>query len=164
MPPASTLRIVPLTLDQANQLVTQLHRHHPAARGCRFCIGVIDQAGTLRGAAIIGRPVSRHIDQHAVAEVTRLVTDGCPNACSALYGAAARAAKVIGYQRIQTYILADEPGTTLRAAGWTLDAFVPGGKWSYGRRGGNDRHPTGPKQRWGKDLNPPAPAPIEARP
>ena len=40
-----------------------------------------------------------------VVEVTRLCTDGTKNACSFLYGAAARIAKEMGYKQIQTYIL-----------------------------------------------------------
>ena len=43
-------------------------------------------------------------------EVLRVATDGTPNACSALLGAAARAAKALGYLRIQTYPLPDEGG------------------------------------------------------
>lgn len=156
------MRVIPLTLDQANHLVEQLHRHHKPARGHRFSLGLLDDAGGLRGAAIVGRPVARQIDQHAVAEVSRLVTDGVPNGCSTLYGAAARVAREMGFERIQTYILAEEPGVTLRAAGWTLDMVTSGGKWSYGRRGGNDDHPTGPKQRWSRTLNPPAPRLTEA--
>lgn len=150
------MRVIPLTLDRANALVAEWHRHHKPARGHRYSLGLVDDVGALRGAAIVGRPVARQVDQHSVAEVTRLVTDGIPNGCSILYGAAARVARAMGFERIQTYILAEEPGVTLRAAGWTLDHVTLGGRWSYGRRPGNDDHPTGPKQRWSRTLNPPA--------
>lgn len=85
--------IVPLTLKQANDLVLTLHRHHKPVVGHRFSLGVKDEEGTLVGAVIVGRPVSRELAQYEVAEVTRLVTNGAFNACSALYAAAARVSK-----------------------------------------------------------------------
>ena len=122
---------VPLTIKQANLLVEELHRHHKACRGHRFSIGAKESAtGRLVGAVIVGRPVSRGIDPYNVAEVSRLVTDGTKNACSFLYAAAARAAKAIGFKYIQTYILEDEPGISLRAAGWKLDGVTRGGDWN----------------------------------
>ena len=54
------------------------------ARGCCFCLGVKDDAGVLRGVAIVGRPNARMLQNGLTAEITRLATDGCPNACSAL--------------------------------------------------------------------------------
>src|SRR5579859_6246851 len=99
------LYVVPLTLKQANAMVLALHRHHKPCVGHRFSLGIVDSNGTIRGAAIVGRPVSREIDQYSVAEVNRLVTDGCSNACSALYAACARVAKEMGFVKIQTYIL-----------------------------------------------------------
>ena len=55
-------------------------------------------------------------------EILRVCTDGSRNACSFLYGALSRAAFALGYRRCVTYTLATEPGTSPRAAGWTLDA------------------------------------------
>jgi hypothetical protein len=75
----------------------------------------------LIGAVIVGRPVARRVNHQTTLEVTRLVTDGSPNACSFLYGAAARAAKALGYDKIQTYILESELGTSLVAAGWECE-------------------------------------------
>lgn len=112
-----SLRIVPLTLREANQLVLRWHRHHGPTVGGRFAIGLAD-GSELVGAAIIGRPVARMLDDGTTAEVTRLVTDGSPNACSMLYAAAWRAWRAMGGHRLITYILATEPGTSLKAAGW----------------------------------------------
>jgi hypothetical protein len=53
-------------------------------------------------------------------EVTRLCTTGHKNACSFLYGAAARATFALGYHRIGTYVLLSEDGASLRASGWRL--------------------------------------------
>lgn len=50
-----TLRIVPLTLKQANDLVAALHRHHQPVVGHRFSIGVKDGHDILRGAPDVAR-------------------------------------------------------------------------------------------------------------
>ena len=148
------MRIVHLELAEANDLVARLHRHHKPVVGHRFSIGARDAAGRLVGAAIVGRPVARMTDHHATLEVTRLVTDGTPNACSLLYGAAARAARALGYAKIQTFILHGETGASLRAAGWEFEADSQGGLWAHtdGKPRREDQ-PLGPKQRWAKHLN-----------
>lgn len=148
-----TLEIIPLTLKQANELVSKLHRHHKPVRGHRFSIG-LQRDGELCGAVVIGRPVARKNDQYLWAEVTRLVTDGSLNACSRLYAAAARAAKEMGFKRIQTYILQEEPGTSLKAAGWEFDHVTSGGDWNCpSRKGRRVDQPQQSKQCWKKDLN-----------
>ena len=147
----SRLRIVPLTLRQANGLVADLHRHHKPVQGHRFSIGC-EKDGTLVGAAIVGRPVARMTDAYRVAEVTRLVTDGTPNACSMLYGAAARAAQAMGYDSIQTFILDSEPGTSLKAAGWTVIGNTEASDgWESRGRLWTDLPPLA-KVKWGKRL------------
>jgi hypothetical protein len=98
--------------------------------------------GEVRGVVIVGRPVSRMRDDGMTLEVTRLCTDGTENACSFLYGAAARAAFALGYKRIGTYILKSEPGTSLKAAGWKLIGERGGGSWSVPSRPRVDKHPT----------------------
>jgi len=67
------------------------------------------------------------LDDGKTLEVARLVTDGTPNACSALYQAAARIATEMGYAKIQTYILEKETGLSLEAAGWTREKRGCGG-------------------------------------
>lgn len=149
------MRLVPLSLRQANALVEQLHRHHKPARGGRFFSGCMVE-DRLVGAAIVSRPVGREIDQWKVAEVVRLVTDGTPNACSFLYGATARIAKAMGFERIQTYILASEPGTSLKAAGWTFSHMTDGRNWNTKARGGRrEDQPMEDKQCWVKVLKAP---------
>ena len=131
-------------LDEANAFVARLHRHHKSVVGHLFSLGAVLN-GELVGVAIVGRPVARMRDDGETAEVTRLCTDGTRNACSFLYGAAARAAFALGFKRIGTYILASETGTTLKAAGWRLIGQTAGGSWSRPSRGRNDKHPTEPK-------------------
>lgn len=101
------MRVIPLTLKQANALVDELHRHHKPVRGHRFSLGLIDDDEILRGSVICGRPVARGCDPYLTLEVTRLVTDGTRNACSILYAAAARTAQAMGFDRIQNLYLGD---------------------------------------------------------
>lgn len=148
------MTIVPLTLKQANALVGELHRHHKPVHAHRFSIGA-RKGDKLVGAAIVARPVAHNTPQYEVAEVVRLVTDGTKNAPSSLYGASARAAKAMGFWKIQTFILEDEPGTSLIAAGWEFDGWTDGGDWNRPSRGGRRTdQPQGRKQRWKKILNP----------
>ena len=148
----SRIRIVPLELADANAFVAAYHRHHQPVVGHRFSLGAIAD-GKLVGAVIVGRPVARLINQRTVLEVTRLVADGTPNACSALYGAAARAGKAMGYERIHTYILDSETGVSLRAAGWRSDGFTNGDTWDRPNRSRPDIQPLNVKQKWSKRLN-----------
>lgn len=148
------MRIVPLTLDQANDLVERWHRHHVPVRGYRFAIGVETKHGALVGAAIVGRPVGFRNPQYRWCEVTRLVTNGHPNACSKLYAACARIAREMGFERIQTFILDVEDGKSLVAAGWEFDQVSRGGDWNQPSRSGRRTdQPSQPKQRWKKELN-----------
>lgn len=127
------LRLIHVELKEANEFVEKFHRHHRRIQGHRFSIGAtLDDV--LVGVAIVGRPVGG-ANQGQWVEVTRCCTDGTRNACSFLYGAAARAAKALGYSRIQTYILKSELGVTLRAAGWQFDrlSHPPGWRNDGGR-------------------------------
>lgn len=144
-----SLRVVPCTLRQANDFVGKEHRHHPPAVGHKFSVAVAD-GDRLAGVAIAGRPVARGLSQYKTLEVVRVCTDGTPNACSMLYGAVARIAAAMGYDRrnVITYTLATEPGTSLRAAGWVRDKDVRGRSWDTPSRPRVDRHPTEDKIRW----------------
>lgn len=119
------LHLVPVRFKDARAFISAWHRHHRPPVGCKFCVGVADDHGTLRGVAIIGRPIARHYDNGMTVEVTRTATDGTPNANSMLYAAAWRAAKALGYRRLITYTQAGETGATLRAAGWHVLAERP---------------------------------------
>ena len=145
------MKLVHVELKEANEFVGRLHRHNKPVTGHRFSIGAV-QDGELVGVCIVGRPVARMTDQKNTVEVTRLCTDGTKNACSFLYGAAARAAKALGYKAIQTYVLESEPGTSLRAAGWDKIGEVPGKSWNTPSRPRGDSTPLGPKVKYGKLL------------
>ncbi len=156
-----SLRVRPLTLATANELVAQMHRHHKPAVGHRFSLGAYE-GDELVGAVIVGRPVARKTCQYTIAEVIRLVTNGHKNACSFLLGRSARVAGAMGFAKIQTFTLPEEGGASLRAAGWVLEQVItpPIGGWSS--RAGRfsaplfdglieeDFQPQGPKSRWAR--------------
>lgn len=143
----SELCVVPVSLAEANAFVAAHHRHHQPVVGHKFSIGITDEK-QLRGVVIVGRPVARARDDGWTLEVTRLCTDGTPNACSALYAAAWRAARAMGYRRIGTYILKEEPGSSLKAAGWKAIHETPGRSWDVPSRPRVDKHPLGQRVLW----------------
>lgn len=147
--------VVPCPLADAQRLVQALHRHHGKVVGHKFSLKALS-LNHLRsvegGAAIVGRPVSRHLDDGATLEITRLVTGGIPNIASKLLAAAARKARRMGYKKIITYTLAEESGISLKAAGFSPEYASPGGSWSSPTRPRIDKHPIGPKIRWSRIL------------
>lgn len=134
----------PIDLESANNFVSEFHRHHPPVVGHKFSLAALHD-GKLVGVAIVGRPVSRRRDDGLTLEVTRVCTDGTKDACSFLYGATARAAFALGYQRIGTFILASENGASIRAANWREVRKTPGKSWSVPSRPRFDKHTLGSK-------------------
>lgn len=145
------LQARPIELRDANAFVDRLHRHHDPVYRDKVRVAAFD-GDTLVGVAQLGRPVSRMLDDGSTVEVVRLCTDGTHNACSFLYGRAARVARELGYSKIITYILDNESGASLRAAGWHLEAATRGGSWDCPSRRRTTTAPTAPKQRWVKNL------------
>ena len=153
-----SLRVVPLNLTEANLLVERWHRHHAPVVSHRYSLGVVDESGVAHGAAIVASPPNRNAGHpREVVEVTRLVTDGTRNACSMLYGAAARVARHMGFARIQTYVLGSESGTSLKASGWVHEGTAAKPMWHS--RPGRATDSSGRKERWALELAP-APPPL----
>lgn len=129
--------IVDVDLHTAKSFVAQHHRHCSAPVGWRFGAAVrngpANLGDDLLGVIMVGRPVARMIDKTTVVEVNRLCLreagDLTWNAASQLYGWAARQAVKRGFKKIITYTRADEVGTTLKAAGWVIEARVKGRHW-----------------------------------
>jgi hypothetical protein len=144
------LNLKPCSLKDANAYVTRLHRHSAAVVGHKFSLGAwLD--GALVGVAIVGRPISRMLDDGKTLEVTRVCTDGAHNACSFLYGAARRAAFALGYQRVLTYTTERESGSSLKAVGWT-DMGIQNGALTWGQSSGIRRG--SPLLAWGGIADP----------
>jgi len=144
-----SLTVQPITFAEACRFIEDHHRHHKPPVGWLFGCAVNDGKSVV-GVATVGRPVARMLQDGYTAEVNRLCTIGTPNAASMLYGACWRAAKALGYRRLITYILEEEPGTSLRAAGWRLVGIRGGGSWHTPTSGRPrvDTHPLGQKQLW----------------
>ena len=123
------LSLHPISFADAAAFVGLYHRHHRPPTGHKFSIAAYD-GDRLCGVVMVGRPVSRYLDDGETLEVNRLCTDGARNACSMLYGAAARAAKALGYRRIFTYTLETESGASLRASNWHCDGPAGGPNWT----------------------------------
>jgi hypothetical protein len=171
---AERMAVVPITLPVANRHVEAWHRHHGALETVInglvrtnkglvwFCLAAVRQSdGVVVGVAVAGRPSNRNSDDGQTIEVHRVATDGTPNACSFLLGAAARVATSMGAYRIITYTLEIEPGTSLRAAGWSREAEGIESCWLRGngkaRPGGSGStlyrpHMDLGKVRWGRSL------------
>jgi hypothetical protein len=153
------MKIIPITLREADSLIRTWHRdhrHHLPVRAHRFSLGLLDNE-RLVGAIIIGIPMARLTDRHQIAEVTRLAADGTSNACSRLLSAAAKAASAQGYARIQMFIEPTERAAPafLKAAGFRFDGESSGSQWRHERKADNRsrrRSTPGPKHRWVLDF------------
>ncbi len=143
-----SLEIIHIELDEANAFVASFHRHHQPVVGHRFSIGLVDAEKKLVGVAIIGRPISRIMDDGLTLEVNRVATDGTKNACSMLYGACRRACFALGYKRLITYTLPTESGSSLNGAGWKCLGRAGGGSWSVPSRPRFNDHPLQEKLKW----------------
>ena len=125
-----TLLPIPVSLAQANLFIERHHRHHEPLRFHKYSIGAAKH-GKLVGVCIVNRSVNVRMDDGLTLEVAGVCTDGTANACSFLLSRAARAAAALGYERIQTYTLADESvnsyAGSLRAAGWLFSHASKGG-------------------------------------
>lgn len=158
--------IRPITYRKACEFIKSMHRHHGVPQGHKFSIGCyVDKK--LVGVAVTGRPTSRYSDKGEkvtiggqvlrdvfIAEVTRLCTDGTPNACSKLYSASRKICKNMGYDWVITYILDTEEGYSLKAAGWHKDKGRFGGKsWSVPSRPRKNKSPEQLKFRYYSELS-----------
>ncbi len=151
------LTVRPVDLATAKAFVRDHHAHCSVPAGWKFGAQLMN-GPTRCGVVIVGRPVSRVLDrQRDTLEVTRLCLDrSLPPAlnwtgCSTAYGWAAREARKRGFRRIITYTRQDEAGTSLIAAGWSIDGETAGGSWSRAGRRRESRN-TVPKHRWSRLL------------
>lgn len=155
------IRLRPVALDEAKAFIALHHRHNQPPVVWLWGHGIVNGA-QLVAVATVERPKARMIatrDPRTV-EVTRVCVnhDLAPeltwNACSMLYGAAAREAARRGYTKVITYTLESEAGHTLEAAGWVREYLGRGGSWGRKDRPRSNVAPTEPKWRWARHLRP----------
>lgn len=142
------MKLTPITLKAAAEYIGKHHRHCPSPKGWKFGISLRGPRGGLLGVVVVGRPIAKALDDGYTAEITRLCTRGRKNACSKLYAAARRAAFAMGYERILTYTLESEPGTSLKATGFIAVAVTKAESWDRPGRRRVDAGPICPKVRW----------------
>lgn len=146
------MNVRPCDIATARMGVARVHRHRarriPRSGLVAFEVVV---GGWPVGWALIGRPSSRVLQERGFVEVTRVaVGDGVRNACSMLYGVAARWALREAVP-IVTYTLVSESGASLRGAGW-----VEVGPLRLARAGGTtatvERRATGSRRSGGRRV------------
>ena len=122
---------MPISLRQANKFVLAFHRHNKPTQGGKFAIGCLHK-DRMVGVAIVGRPVSRLLDDNWTAEVTRLcvIPNAPKNTCSFLYGRCWRIWQQMGGTRMVTYTLQKESGASLKGAGWKIVGSTKPQSWS----------------------------------
>jgi hypothetical protein len=148
------LILCPITLKDANVLVARWHRHHGIRKIGMFAIACcVEGEEEPCGAVIVARPVARALNDGWTAEVARVATNGHPNACSFLLGAAWRACRAMGYRRLGTYTLPHEGGASLRAAGWTCVGSTTPKSWNTKSRPRVDNQPLQKKLRWERSCD-----------
>lgn len=140
----------PITVKAAAKWVRETHRHLPNVQGGLFAVAIAAD-NELRGVAIAGNP-PRVWQGTGRVVISRVSTDGAQNGCSMLYGAICRAAKALGYREAWTYTLPEEPGTSLRAAGFIDMGLTDGGEWSRPSRARSPTARPDKKRRWMRPL------------
>lgn len=145
------LRLRPWTVKRADALafVRDVHRRLPKVQGAMWCVSVRDGAEIV-GVALVGWPsrvqTSDEVDHLRVLRVA--VKEGYKNACSMLYSACWRAARAMGASSMDTFTHLDEPGTSLKAAGWIEDGTTDGGEYDRKSRRRAPQVDAAPKRRW----------------
>jgi hypothetical protein len=162
---AEKLYVVPCKVERACEYVSYLHRHHMPLTYGQYALACCTADGVVHGVVIVGRTVTQHFDEknngnYWVLEVRRCCTDGTMNAPSALYGAAWRFARAMGFRKMISYTLPSEGGASLRALGWKRVDNVGGNSWKHRTKRGYDIAPTDKKTRWEVSVEPEATPPF----
>lgn len=151
------LELVPIKFSEAQKFIAEHHSHNDPPQGWKFGCAVANTAvGRIVGVTTIGRPVARHYDDGKTLEITRnCVRRDLPhkytkNASSKLYGAAWRATKNLGYEKLITYTIKNqEQATPLKATGYDiLEKECGGGDWSSESRKRDYQGPKDVKTSW----------------
>ena len=149
----SALVVTPCTITAARKYCAEHHRHLKKIRGGRFAVSASVE-GRRVGIGIVGNG-PRVWEGTTKAVIVRVATDGTYNACSIIYGALCRAARALGYTEVWTYTLPEEPGASLKAAGFADLGITDGGEHDRPnqpkRRRKKAERPE-PKRRWRRLL------------
>lgn len=143
------MKIVPLSLKEANEFVEKHHRHNKRVVSHKFSIG-LEQDGKIIGVGIAGIPIARLLNDRKTLELRRVcVIPGYPNGCSKLMARMKQIGQLMGYEKIITYTLQKESGASLRAVNARQVAKVVGSQWNRKDRPTNYQAVCDePKWRW----------------
>ena len=150
------MKIVPITLREANDFVERHHRHSARTSndGGKFAIG-LNADGSLVGVAIVGRPVARMLQEPGTAELLRCCVSPVAPRCatSKLNARAKRIWQLMGDIRLVSYTLTRESGASMRASGFVAETSVPARRWdTASRRRAPRAIEAEGKTRWSADL------------
>ena len=148
------MKAKPMSQRQAKEWVTTHYNNNKTPHGDIFRVAA-EHDCKIVGVAMVGRPVSRVLQDRGGAEVLRMcLIEGAPkNTASFLYGRCIRAAKALGYTALYTYSLEFEEAASIRAASFVEDGKVKGRSWaSKGRPRTDQPFQRLDKVRWMKPL------------
>lgn len=147
------LLLRPITVKRQGAIgfIAATHRRLPRVQGGMWAACVREaESQRVVGVVLVGWP--SRVQTNELCEHLRVlrcaVEPGVPNACSMLYGAAWRAARALGAVRMDTFTHLDEPGTSLRAAGWIPDGLTAGGEYDRACRHRRPAIDSSLKRRW----------------
>lgn len=143
-------RLVPTSVKAALKLVKLWHRHLPDLQGGMFAVAIAD-GPELVAVGVAGNP-AREWQGTGRIVISRCAVNEHANGCSMIYGALSRAAKSLGYHEVWTYTLPEEPGTSLKAAGFVDMGLTDGGEHSRPSRKRKPAVRPDPKRRWLKSF------------
>lgn len=152
--------LAPCSVKAALKQVRAWHRKLPKLQGALFAARVIGPDGECCAVGLFGNPCQEWQDTGR-GVITRIAAqEGLPKvgehaapACTMLYGALCRAAKALGYREAWTYTLPEEPGTSLRAAGFIKMGLTDGGDYDRPSRNRKPAIRPEPKVRWLRQLS-----------
>lgn len=140
------LEVRPWTVKAALPFVAKVHRRLPKVQGAMWAVS-LRSCGDVVGVALVGWP-ARALNEDTLAVLRVAVIKDTRNGCSMLYGACAKAGRAMGALNMVTYTHQDEPGTSLRAAGWVDGGLTDGGEWGRETRPRLPGLDPEPKRRW----------------
>lgn len=142
-----SLMVRPISVKEAIRWNQEVHRRLPRLQGGMWAVQAI-RGHERVGVAIVGHPARVWMVSGILTVLRVAVLPDVPNGCSILYGSCSRAARAMGATSLVTYTHIDEPGTSLKAAGWIDGGLTKGGEHHRKTRPRNRAIDSGPKRRW----------------
>jgi len=141
---------VPINFRTAAEFVNAHHRHNISPQGHKFSVA-LEADGEVAGVVIASTPKAKTYNSQTL-ELNRVCAKPeYYNCCSKLISMAVNIGKTMGYRTFISYILMDEGGASLKAAGFEFAGYTEDSKgWDHPSRPRKmpERYPLGRKKRW----------------